>query len=77
MQSAGPDFNYPLVVARRAGEGEPEWIAGALIGESDGGAVIAAFPGAAWNRQAGRRRPPIPEVLPGCCGGARESRGES
>ena len=59
VQSAGPDFNYPLVVARRrAEEGEPEWIAGALIGESDGGAVIAAFPGAAWNRQAGRRRLP-------------------
>ena len=59
VHNEGPDFNYPLVVARRrAAEGEPEWIAGALIGEADGGAVIVAFPGAAWNRQANRRRLP-------------------
>ena len=59
VRNEGPDFNYPLVVARRrAAEGEPEWIAGALIGEADGGAVIVAFPGAAWNRQADRRRLP-------------------
>ena len=63
LQREGLDFNYPLVLARRrVEEGDADWIAGILIGESDSGAVIAAFPGAAWNRQANRRRLPTGAV---------------
>ena len=43
LQSKGPDFDHPLVLGRRlANGGEPEWIAGALIGEAaDSGKLIA------------------------------------
>ena len=63
LQGEDLNYSYPLVLARRRVEEEDSvWIAGAVIGEADSGAVIAAFPGASWNRQVDRRLLPTGAV---------------